>query len=422
LGVYPVSLEDEVVALFRNERLTDPFPVWNRLREEAPVFSGSNMTILSRYADVKAMLPDGERYSAKYTRSRPETLVATFSGEMARMSRELADYSAMSLAVQDGADHERLRGIAHRFFTARRVLAMESEIQRFFDDLVAEAAEQNVYDHKLLSQTLALRVITHIVGCPHVDGPLITDLLERLSKGNYGTSDEDLLRDAYNARYELNEYIDRMIIAEYRRHPDSNEFVRAMMDAEDEDNLSALELGAMVSVLLFGGVETTAILLSTGLLVLLQHRDQWEWLCDDPVERVPGAVEELFRYVSPAQFVPRVAAREFEIHGITVPAGQAVIGAIAGAHRDPAQYENPELFDIGRGRPHLGLGIGPKFCLGASVARAEARIGLTTLAQRYPGLQLAVDSGELDWSGGPVSIRSLRELPIRLGSPAPARR
>jgi cytochrome P450 len=188
-----------------------------------------------------------------------------------------------------------------------------------------------------------------------------------------------------------------------------------MMDAQGEDNLSPLELSAMVSVLLFGGVETTAVLLSTGLLELLRHRDQWEWLCKDPVARVPNAVEELFRYVSPAQWVPRTAATDFEIEGVPVPVGQTVVGILAAAHRDPSEYENPNELDITRGRAHLGLGFGPKFCLGASVVRAEARIAFTTLAQRFPELELAIDPADLDWAGGPPPIRSLRSLPIALG-------
>jgi cytochrome P450 len=411
------SLADEVGALFRSERLEDPFAVWNRLREEATVFQASGMTILTSYAHVKAMLPDRALYSARMwdAGGRPERLFATFSPEMERMWNQIAAYESMSLAVQDGADHDRLRSIAHRFFTPRRVQRIDGEIRGFWDELLEGAAQTEVYDHKRVSQGLALRVITSIVGCPSVDGDFVTDLLDRLSKGKYGTSDEAVLRDAYCARMEFNDYIERVIIAGYRQDPESNDFVRALMHAEGEDNLSALELSAMVSVMLFGGIETTAILVSTGLLELLRHREQWEWLCEDPVRRVPGAVEELMRYVAPAQFVPRIAATDFQIDGVPVSAGETVVAAIGGAHRDPSEYENPDELDITNPRAHLGFGLGPKFCLGASVARAEARIALTTLAQRYPDVELAIDAADLDWSGGPASIRSLRELPIALG-------
>jgi cytochrome P450 len=414
-------LQDEVAALFEGQRLEDPFPVWNRLREEAPVYDGGDMVVLSRYADIKAMLPDRKRYSAKIwvSGSRPEAILTQLSDDTARMWREMAAYEGMSLSRKDGADHERLRGIAHRVFTPRRVAALEGFIQSEWQRLLDQAAEKETYDHKHMSQTLALRVITHIVGCPDVDSEFLAGLVERVA-WFMGASDEEIIRQAYEARTVFTKYVDEVVIGGYRADPDSNEFVRAVMDAEGEENVTALELSAMVSVLLFGGVETTAVLLSTGLLELMRHRDQWEWLCEDPVARVAAAVEELFRYVSPAQFIPRTTAVKFEIEGVNVPVGHTVIGAVAAAHRDPAQYENPEQLDITRGRPHLGLGLGPKFCLGASVVRAEARIALTALAQRYPDLELAVPESQLDWSGGPPPIRSLRELPVALGAPSHA--
>jgi cytochrome P450 len=412
-----LSLDEEVAALLNGQRLRDPFPTWNRLREEAPVYAGSDMVIVSRYADVKAMLPDKERYSGKQFvgGSRPQAIFATFSEDTQELIRGMVDSPAhmVSLSGASDPDHRRLRGIAHRFFTPRQIQQMEGRIQAFCDDLLAEAAEQEVYDHKVFAQNLALRVITDIVGAPEVDGPYVLELVERTAHF-LGGNDEKLMRDAYFAREEFNEYIQRTVLADYRRNSE-NEFVRAMMDAEGQENLSPVELCGMVYLFIFGGTDTTSVLLSTGLLELLGHRDQWEWLCDDPAARVPGAVEELFRYVSPAQTIPRTAAIDFTLDGVDVPAGETVMASIPGANRDPAQYEKPDQLDITRGRAHLALGIGHKFCLGASVIRAEARIALTTLAERYPDVELAIDPDDLDWSGGPVGLRSVRELPIKLG-------
>jgi cytochrome P450 len=330
------------------------------------------------------------------------------------MWAELAYYNNLSLADKDDDDHDRLRGIAHRYFTPRRVNALEATMQDAWDTLLAEAASQEVYDHRHTSQALALRVITDLVGCPGVDAPYVAGLIDRLARFQ-GARNEDVIRDAYKARLEFNDYIESVIVAGYRRDPDSNDFVRAMLDAEGEDNLSLAELIAMVAVLLFGGIETTAVLLSNGLLELLIQRRQWEWICEDPGSRVPNAIEEIFRYVSPAQFIPRTAKVDFDLKELPVAEGQTVIAAVAPANRDPDEYESPEVFDVSRGRPHLGLGIGPHFCIGASLVRAEARIALTGLASRYPKLELAIDPSELDWSGGPPSIRTVRELPIALG-------
>lgn len=413
-----LPLDEEVAALFDGERLEDPFPTWNRLRQEAPVYVGNNMVILSRYADVKAALPDKVRYSKPHFTegSRPEAIFATFSEETRQLIREMAGSEGHGgVSGKDEADHQRLRGIAHRFFTPRQIQQMEERIRDICDDLLCSAAEQEVYDHKLLVQNLALRVITDIVGAPPVDGPYVLSLVERTAHF-LGGNDEELIRDAILARHEFNDYIQRTILADYQRNS-GNEFVRAMMDAEDGNNLTPLELCGMVHTLIFGGTDTTSVLLSTGLLELLSHRDQWEWLCADPVDRASAAVEELLRYVSPAQMDPRTAAIDFEVDGIEVAAGDTVITALAAANRDPAQYENPDELDITTGRAHLALGIGHRFCLGASVVRTEARTMFTALAQRYPDLDLAIDRDELDWSGGPVGLRSVRELPIKLGPP-----
>lgn len=420
LSIMAASLDEEAAALFNRERLEDPFPIWNRLREEAPVFFGNGMVIVTRYDDVRTLLPNEKYFSVHMGGSRPEAVVAGWSEENQQMFLEMttSDESVTGLG-EDEADHKRLRGIMHRFFTPRRIQRMEEEIQRFWDEIVDDAAQQDLSDQKLLSQRLALKVITDLVGCPEVDGPYIVGLVEREAH-ILGTTDEELVRDAYEARKQFNEYLDRTVIAAYRERPDSNDFVRAVMDAEGEDNMSAPELRGMVRTLLFGGTETTSVLLSTGLLELLEHREQWEWLCEDPVARVPDAVEELLRYVSPSQLVaPRTALADVMVAGVEVPEGQTVIGSLAAANRDPAQYENPDTLDISqRARPHLGLGLGPHFCLGASVARAEARIAFTTLAQRYPNLELAVSRADLDWSGAPMVVRSMRELPIRLGPQA----
>lgn len=417
--VTSLSLDHEVTALFASERLDDPFPIWNRLREEAPVYEGGDVVVLTRYADIKAMLPDRKRYSARFhvAGSQPLAIVATFSPETQRMWHEIAAYKSLTLSRQAPKDHARLRGIAHRFFTPFRMKNLETVIAGFWDDLLKDAEAQEVYDHKQISQRMALRVITHIVGCPHVDDARVASMVERIAY--FTDTNEARVREAYEGWRDFNEYIDTVIIDGYNSNPASNEFVEAVMNAEREDNLTPLELSAMVSELLFGGIETTTVLLSSGLLTLLEHRDQWEWLCQDPATRVPAAVEELFRYVSPAQWVPRTAQIDFEIGGVHVPEGHTVIGAVAAAHRDPAQYEKPNEFDATQSRQHLGLGIGPKFCLGASVVRAEARIAFTALAQHYPHLELAVDPSELHWDGGPATVRSLRELPVALGSRRP---
>jgi biflaviolin synthase len=134
---------------------------------------------------------------------------------------------------------------------------------------------------------------------------------------------------------------------------------------------------------------------------------------------VPMMIEELLRYVSPAQWIPRIAFEDIELHGTRVRAGQTVMGIAAAANRDPSFFDDPDALDLTReGPPHVGLGFGPKFCLGASVIRMEARCLLEGLAERFPDIRLDMDPEDVDWSGANPMIRGVRTVPIRLGPQA----
>jgi cytochrome P450 len=410
------DLEQEFTDLLAGRLLADPWPLWRRLREQHPVVRLGDVVIATRFADVKEMMTRPERFSNRFfvSGSRADAIVASLPPDVARMWREMAAFDSKTMTRNDDPAHDRLRGISHRFFTPKYVGDLEPAIQHFWDDILARAAEEGVYDHKYAVQDLALRVMAHVIGSPQVDRDHLAGLTARIAR-YLGTADPEIIRDAYGARQEFNAYIEDVIIGGYRRDPSSNELVATMMDAESADNLSPQELCAMVSLLLFGGVETTAVLLSSGLVEVLDTPDQWRAMCDDP-GLVPGAVEEMFRYIAPAQWVNRVAREDFELEGVEIPAGQTMIGGVAAAHRDPSVYDDPERFDIHRRiRQQIGLGLGPHYCLGASLIRLEARIAFTTLAQRFPDLQMTVPSGDLDWSGSNPILRTVREMPVRLG-------
>jgi cytochrome P450 len=410
------ALAEEVAAIFRGERLEDPWPIWTRLLEEAPVIEAGPMFVVSRFEDVKSMVADRVNYSQKLwiTGSRAEAIVASFSPEGQRKWRELAAIDSNMMTRMDDAEHDRVRAIAHRYFTPRRIRDLEPALQGFVDELLAEAREGDTFDFRHFAQELPLRVMLHMIGSPQVDGPFIMDATFKI--GRYlGTDKEDVVHDAHAARLEFNQYIEDVILAQHRKNPDVNEFVATLMNAEGQENLTAMEVTMMISVILFAGIETTAVLLSSGLHELLEHRDQWELLCNDP-SLAGDAVEELLRWVSPAQWIPRVARHDLELHGVRIPEGYTVMGAVAAAHRDARAYDDPHALNVASGgRPHVALGFGPKFCLGASLLRSEARIALETLATRYPKIELAIDTEDLDWSGSNPLLRTFKELPVALG-------
>ncbi len=186
------------------------------------------------------------------------------------------------------------------------------------------------------------------------------------------------------------------------------------MEAEGSERLSGEEMTANFVVLLFAGHETTTNLIALGLRELLLDREQWQRLVDDPT-MIRGAVEELLRWVSPVQWISRVAALDQEIAGVEVARGDAVHLVLGAANRDPAVFADPETLDVGRAdaNEHLALGFGPHFCLGNALARLEARIALEALVRRFPDIDLA---GEPESWTGAAMLRTITDLPVVMGA------
>jgi cytochrome P450 len=204
-------------------------------------------------------------------------------------------------------------------------------------------------------------------------------------------------------------HIDRL-----RANPGDDLLSRLVTLDSDGDRLTDKELMATAGLLLAAGFETTVNLLGTGTHLLVTHPDQLAILRED-ASLWPNAVDEMLRYESPVQNTARWAAQEVEICGVTVPRGMLVITMIGGANRDPEVFEEPERFDVRRpnARDHLSFSAGVHYCIGAALARAEGRIGLQRLFDRYPDLALA----------GPPTLRPTRTLrgfetlPIAPGPP-----
>ena len=187
----------------------------------------------------------------------------------------------------------------------------------------------------------------------------------------------------------------------------------ALLAAEESEQLTRDDLVATYVLILHAGHETMTNLIGNGLLALFEHRDQWELLCDNPC-LAPGAVEEAFRYDPPVQISLRTAAVDLDLKGVDVPVGTPVWLLIGSANRDPEAFSNPDDVDINRRpNPHLGLGHGVHFCLGAPLARLQGRIVFSTLARRFRGIELLADPKALPRTTG-FSMRGLLSLPVRL--------
>jgi cytochrome P450 len=410
------DLDERLAALFASEpvAMAGAAGLFRELRERAPVHEHPLAVLFSRHADVQALLRDtanfgkGERYS---NATAQEALTRMTEAEQ-RVYAELSDFESLQLTAADGAEHERLRGIMHRTMTPSRVAALDGSIRDAASRLLDALEGRETADLMPFAWGLPLMVVCDLLGIPETDLEAIHKWTSAIGRNKGGIPYPDAVVDAHVAMGEFRVYIDRML-AEHRRSESKSDLLAALMSAEG-DRLTSDELASNFIMMLLAGHETTTNLLGVGLLELLRDREQWEALCADP-DRVPAAVEELLRFVTPTQWVMRVPFRDWEYGGMLIPRGRLVFLMVAAANRDPDVFGEPERVDITRdARKALAFGLGPHFCLGASLARLEAKIAFCILIDRFPEMRLAVPYSELRWRGS-ARLRSLETLPVRLG-------
>jgi cytochrome P450 len=416
VGAPSGSLHDELGALLgkRQDALADPYRLYSQLRETAPVFRHEPVVVLSRYEDIMWVFRNEQRFHVNGAGEgrRYEAILASLPEPEAEALREVTEFERLYVSRTDGEVHARLRRIAHRAFTPRRVTEMEAQIERYSDALL------DAIDHDApvdliegLTFRLPLMVIADMLGVPAADRDLIHTWSSVIGRNRGGTEREAIL-PARQALREFRDYVSELV-RDHRGRPGEEDLVAALLDANADERLSEVELTAMFVILLFAGHETTTNLIGNGLIALLRAPDQWRSLCEDPAGLAPGAVEEVLRYDAPVQIVNRVAAQDIELAGVTIAAEETVLLALASANRDVTEFRDPDQLELTRSpNRHVGLAYGTHFCLGASLARMEGRVALETLARRFPDAQLATD--EFIYNDNFV-LRGVRELPVQLG-------
>jgi len=315
--------------------------------------------------------------------------------------------AADSIIAMDPPEHTRLRKLVASAFSVRRIEALRPRVAAIVDELIgALTAEPQPADLMTsFSLPLPVRVICELLGVPAEDmekfrgwsAILVTDWKQ----------DPQEILIALTGLYE---YFAELITA--RRIQPRDDLLSALIAARDSgDRLSEDELTNLACTILVAGYETTAHSISLSLLALLDHPAGLAKLRTDP-ELIPGAVEELVRYVRIGVLpLARVTTEEVELGGVTIPAGEVVLPIIQAANRDPSVFSEPESFDFTRSPgSHLGFGSGAHHCLGAQLARVELQEALRGLV-RLPGLALAVAPADLRFKPG-MAIHNLRALPI----------
>lgn len=350
----------------------DPYPLYARLRDEAPLFHNPEVDFwaLSRHADVIAAFRDSARYSSAHGVSLDPS---AYGPDAHRTS---------SFIAMDPPRHGRMRGLVSRAFTPRRVDGLEPRIRelarRHLDRALAGGTTFDLIAD--LAGRLPMDVISELVGVPEADRDELRRLADLVLHREEGMV--DVPPAGMEASLELVGYYAGMV-AERRRHP-THDLTSALLAAElDGERLSDDDLIAFLFLMVVAGNETTT--------KLLGHA--WYWAWRNPGERtkafadpgrIPDWVEETLRYDTSSQFIVRTATEDVALHGGLIPAGGRVLLLLGSANRDPRAFDDPDRFDLDRSHDVqlASFGVGRHFCLGASLARLEARVTLEELVAR----------------------------------------
>jgi cytochrome P450 len=415
-----LTLDEEVDRLLVGpDQIQDPYPLYERLRAEAPVYLWRETNaIISHHRLVKEGFRDAEMFPALEVRSKPRDdrrpgfdALTLLSDDDRRLLEDVYTFERNTMSRMNGSRHRRVRRAAHRYFTPARVEAMRSDMQQILDDLLAELPPHAAADFIPVAYRLPLLMITDLLGVPREDAERVKAWGDAIN--HPGVSDPyhpEHLRAAHRAITEQSAYC-RELVERQRGRSERTAIVGAILDAADGDVLTEEELVAFYVHTLFAGHETTQHMVGNGIYWLMRHREEWERLCADP-SLVPTAVEEVMRFDTPVHWITKTTDRDVELDGVTIPEGARVAMLIGAANRDGQVFADPDRLDVGR-RPNdnLTLAFGPHFCLGASLARIEGQVVFSTLAACYPDLQLAADPADLHFHRG---IRGLDELPVVL--------
>ncbi|MER7771514.1 cytochrome P450 [Kitasatospora sp. NPDC096140] len=398
----PAGPRDLAADLLTPEARRDPYPFYARMRRESPVHrSADGIWYLTRYADVEAALGD---LRLSNDRDRMTRAYVALGGDLKALSR-LTDRLGRVMSNTDPPDHARLRKLANRAFTARRVEALRGGIQRIVDQLIDRAVQAGPTTDLIetVAAPLPMSVVCELFGIPPEDRPQVETWFSR-----FGRLSEDLDKTE-EAIGEYEEYLARLI--RHRRADPGDDLISALVATQaQDDRLTDSELLSTCFVLITAGDETTTHLIGNGVLALLRHPDQLARLRADP-GLIRGAVEELARYDTVTQAIVRVVAEDLEIGGRTLRAGELVYLFLGATNRDPERFEDPDRLDLTRpGNRHLSFGNGPHFCLGGPLAKLQAEVAVGTLVRRLPELRLA-DGAPLDWRPNPLQ-RRLCALPV----------
>jgi hypothetical protein len=389
--------------------LAEPYPHYQRVRAATPIYWSPFLDswVLMRYADVKAALLD-PRLSSALTRTAQMNQLPAHLRELLRPTNStLGGW----LVFQDHADHRRLRQLFSAAFTPRIVERLRDKIQSLTDTLIDTVLERGQCELIAdFAAPLPVMVITELLGAPQDDYTLFQHWSRTIGMFfAIGTLGSETTIPMLNAATEqMMAHLRELVTA--RRSAPQDDLISNLIAAEEQGSrLSETELIANCILMLHAGHHSTTATIASGMLQLLRNPDQLQLLRSRP-ELAESAVEEVLRCETAFPVVVRAASTELELGGQSIKTGQQINICLASANYDPAQFPDPDRFDIcRRPNPHLALSHGPHFCLGAPLARLELAIAFNTLLRRLPDLHLIEQSPPWQTTFG---MRALERLPL----------
>ncbi|NEA29048.1 cytochrome P450 [Actinomadura bangladeshensis] len=377
----------------------DPYPFYERLREEAPVYRNDELGFwaLSRHADVAAAFRDHATFSS----SHGVSLEPSAWGPHA--------HRTMSFLALDPPRHTRMRALVSKGFTPRRVKEMADGIRALTLRHLEPALEKGEFDFVAdFAGLLPMDVISEMMGVPEADRVEVRRLADTVVHREEGLN--DVPPAGMDAALTLVGYYQDMV-AERRRTP-SGDLTSALLDAEiDGDRLDDTEIIAFLFLMVVAGNETTTKLLANALYWGARNPAEAAKPLGDPA-RVDDWVEETLRYDTSSQMLARKVVKDVELHGRRVPEGDRVLLLVGSANRDPRVFADADVYDLDRDTSQLvSFGGGRHFCLGANLARLEARIALTEFVRKVASYEVDFAKAERVHS---VNVRGFAALPVRV--------
>ncbi|WP_068183025.1 cytochrome P450 [Mycobacterium sp. UM_CSW] len=378
----------------------DPYPTFRRLRDEAPLYYNDEYDFyaLSRFHDVKQASVEWETYPSG-------------RGSVLELIKSGAAIPPGFILWEDPPRHDVHRGLLARVFTMRRIAQIEDKVRTVCTATLDKFVDTGRFDFVAdLGSEIPMRTIGMMLGIPDSDQVSHRDRTNegiKLADGQAPVDGSALLTLTDTQR--IGDYINFR-----RRHP-ADDLMTDLLTATCTDSggherqLQDSTIQTYVGLLAAAGNETTVRLFSWAGKVLAEHPDQRRELANDP-SLIPAAIEELLRFEAPSPVQARYVARDVEHHGRTMPQGSVVLLLTASANRDERAFEDPDRFDIHRKtKNHVSFGFGIHHCLGAHLARLEARVGLEEVFKRFP-------EWDVDWDNAVQShtstVRGWEKLPV----------